>query len=142
MKEFIEKLIGRLEEIYNRNDKAKKKAYEEQDWEYFDLFMHRNEGVYTSISIVNQLAEEYSANTPQKSAGGWIPCSKRMPEEPFGCLVTVMDCEPMTQTDFENILPYHVGYDGETWNDADGNVIPFEVLAWQPLPQPYQPKGE
>lgn len=56
--EFIENLIGRLEEIYNRNDKAKKEAYEEQDWERFDLFTHRNEGVYTSISIVNQLAEE------------------------------------------------------------------------------------
>ena len=56
----------------------------------------------------------------------------------FGCLVTVMDCEPSTQTDFENILPYFVGYDGETWNDIDGNVIPFEVIAWMPLPQPYQ----
>ena len=59
MKDFIEKLIERLEEIYNRNDKAKKEAYEEREWEYFDLFMHRNEGVYTSISIANQLAEEY-----------------------------------------------------------------------------------
>ena len=59
MREFIEKLISKLEEIYNRNDKVKKKAYEEQDWEYFDLFMHRNEGVYTSISTVRQLAEEY-----------------------------------------------------------------------------------
>ena len=68
----------------------------------------------------------------------WIPCSERLPEEAFGCLVTVMDCEPSTQTDFENILPYFVGYDGETWNDIDGNVIPFEVIAWMPLPQPYQ----
>ena len=75
-------------------------------------------------------AEEYN--------GGWIPCSERLPEEAFGCLVTVMDCEPSTQTDFENILPYFVGYDGETWNDIDGNVIPFEVIAWMPLPQPYQ----
>ena len=23
-----------------------------------------------------------------------------------------------------------------------GEEIPFEVVAWQPLPQPYQPKGE
>ena len=72
----------------------------------------------------------------------WIPCSERLPEEEFGCLVTVMDCEPSTQTEFENILPYFVGYDGETWNDADGEEIPFEVIAWQPLPAPYQPNGE
>ena len=66
----------------------------------------------------------------------------RLPDEAFGCLVTVMDCNPSTQTEFENILPYFVGYDGETWNDADGEEIPFEVIAWQKLPRPYQPKGE
>jgi hypothetical protein len=59
MKEFIEKLIGRLEELYDRNDKTKKIAYEEQDWEKFDLFTHRCEGIYSAIAIVNQLAEEY-----------------------------------------------------------------------------------
>ena len=83
-----------------------------------------------AIKIVKQEAEQYN--------NGWIPCSERLPEEAFGCLVTVMDCEPSTQTDFENILPYFVGYDGETWNDADGKEIPFEVIAWMPLPQPYK----
>ena len=86
------------------------------------------------VKTVKQTAEEYN--------NGWIPCSERLPDEAYGCLVTVMDCEPSTQTEFENILPYFVGYDGETWNDADGEKIPFEVLAWQPIPQPYQPKGE
>ena len=69
---------------------------------------------------------------------GWIACSDLLPEEPFGCLVTIIDCEPVTQTDFENILPYFVGYDGESWNDEDGNEIPFEVIAWMPLPEPYK----
>ena len=83
-----------------------------------------------AIEIVKQEAEQYK--------GGWIPCSDRLPEEAFGCLVTVIDCEPVTQTDFENILPYVVGYDGESWNDEDGNEIPFEVIAWQPLPKPFK----
>ena len=81
-----------------------------------------------AIEIVQKVAEEYN--------GGWIPCSERLPEEPFGCLVTVIDCEPVTQNEFANILPYFVGYDGESWNDADGEEIPFEVIAWQPLPEP------
>lgn len=68
----------------------------------------------------------------------WIPCSERMPEEAYGCLVTVMDCEAYSMEDFENIYPEFVGWDGETWNDGDGEEIPFEVIAWMPLPKPYK----
>ena len=71
---------------------------------------------------------------------GWIPCSDRLPEEAFGCLVTVIDCNPVTQKEFENILPYVVGYDGNGWNDIDGETIPFEVIAWMELPSAYRPK--
>lgn len=73
---------------------------------------------------------------------GWISCSERLPEEAYGCLVTVMDYEPMTGQEFENILPYFAGYDGHAWYDSDGQEIPFEIIAWQPIPEPYQPKGE
>lgn len=68
---------------------------------------------------------------------GWIPCDERLPEEAFGCLVTVMDYNQATETEFENILPYVVGYDGNGWNDADGETIPFEVIAWKPLTETY-----
>ena len=87
-----------------------------------------------AIEIVKQEAEQYN--------NVWIPVEERMPEEAFGCLVTVIDCNPVTLTEFENILPYVVGYDGDSWNDADGEEIPFEVIAWRKLPTPYQPKGE
>ena len=94
-----------------------------------------------AIEIVKQEAEKFVPDT-NVGSNGWIPVSERLPDEAFGCLVTVMDCEPSTQTEFENILPDFVGYDGETWNDADGEEIPFEVIAWMPLPEPYQSKGE
>ena len=96
-----------------------------------------NNGINRAYSIVNEVAEEFATDT-NVGTNGWIPCSDRLPEEPFGCLVTVIDCEPVTQTDFENILPYFVGYDGKSWNDEDGNEIPFEVIAWQPLPEPFK----
>ena len=90
------------------------------------------------MDCVVELAKEIVQEVAKEYKGGWIPCSEQLPEDAFGCLVTVIDCEPSTQTDFENILPYVVGYDGDSWNDSDGNVIPFEVIAWQPLPETYK----
>ena len=77
-------------------------------------------------------------NTVIEEGKQWIPCSERMPEQPYGCLVTVEDEEPMTGRMFETILPYFVGWDGERWNDSEGEQCPFEVIAWMPLPEPYK----
>lgn len=83
---------------------------------------------------LDELAEEVG----ELGNPGWIPCSERLPDKAFGCLVTVMDGDPYTEIEFENVLPYHVGYDSGRWNDADGEEIPFEVIAWMPLPEPYK----
>ena len=146
MKKLIEKIIEKLEEIQIENTCSdcphKEKCDEVQENisdETTDLCGATIKAL--AIEIVKQEAERFGTDT-NVGRNGWIPVSERLPDEAFGCLVTVMDCEPSTQTEFENILPYFVGYDGETWNDADGEEIPFEVIAWQPLPQPYQPKGE
>ena len=123
MNESFENILERLE-----RDIAGKPTPEEY-----------NNGINRAYQIVQEVAEEFATDT-NVGTDGWIPCSERLPEEPFGCLVTVIDCEPVTQTDFENILPYFVGYDGESWNDEDGNEIPFEVIAWQRLPLPFKDK--
>lgn len=121
-KEF-EKILERLDESYID-------CFHQGDYKF-------NNAIDKAEQIVKEVAEEFATDT-NVWTNGWIPCSVRLPEEPFGCLVTVIDCEPVTQTDFENILPYFVGYDGESWNDEDGNEIPFEVIAWKPLPEPYK----
>lgn len=72
------------------------------------------------------------------SAQRWIPVTERLPEEPFGCIVTVWDTNPFTMDEFENVLPYFVGWDGEQWNDGDGELCPFEVIAWMPLPESWK----
>lgn len=69
----------------------------------------------------------------------WIPVGERLPEKPYGCLVIV------EQDDYwgeprEVMYPHFAGYDGEQWNDGDGEKIPLEVTHWMPLPAP--PKGE
>ena len=67
--------------------------------------------------------------------GGWISVDDRMPDAPFGCLLIVWDspCSPGGD-DFLNYLPYFAGWDGEQWNDGDGEKVPFEVVYWMPLP--------
>ena len=59
MKEFVEKLIGRLEE--EKGNAKKRNAF------YTELTYRR------VIQIVNQLAEEYN--------NGWIDCEKELPKE-------------------------------------------------------------
>ena len=135
MKSVFEKIIEKLEEMIHPKQlyfckyaRGGCKHLDNDDKDCMECV------VENAIEIVKQEAEKYD--------NAWISCSDRLPEEAFGCLVTVIDCNPVTLTEFENILPYVVGYDGDGWNDADGETIPFEVIAWQPLPQPYQQMGE
>ena len=143
MQEVFSKIIEKLEEyeyenLVERDSEQSQHCKDIGDCEGMDCSLC----VFNkAIEIVKQEAEKFGTDT-NVGSNGWIPCSVRLPDEAFGCLVTVMDCNPSTQTEFENILPYFVGYDGETWNDADGEEIPFEVVAWRKLPTPYQPKGE
>lgn len=70
--------------------------------------------------IVQEVSEEYK--------GGWIPCNDRLPKNDCYCLVTTSDMEI-------GIREY--GYSkGFGWDGFE------RIIAWQPLPEPYQPKGE
>jgi hypothetical protein len=148
MKEFIEKLIGRLEEQKTSYREIRKNTYcrrtEMDDCDscradhYLDA---RLEGINKAIKIVNQLAEEYN--------GGWISVNDRLPEEngkyivyyrkwSFGNYLPKFDEKEI------RILRYSTnGWFFPTYGDTEAEKdIHREVLAWQPLPAPYQPKGE
>ena len=130
MKEFIGKLIGRFEEQKTRYREIRKNTYcrrtEMDDCDscradhYLDA---RLEGINKAKEIVNELAKEHK--------GGWIPCSERLPNHMQTVLFTSED-----------------GYVDCGWYDANenwcvnDNYFPnaFRFIAWQPLPEPYQPK--
>ena len=85
----------------------------------------------------------------QPKIGEWIPCNKRLPDDPEGGI-------PHTREEVEwalikdTIKQYIVMIDGATeptmlfyggddrWYDQDGRLYPCRVIAWMPLPEPYQ----
>ena len=151
MKEFIEKLIGRLEE--------------KQD-EYFHGKSDYEEGKYNAYDevaqIVNQLAEEYkicykscteceaydkeknhcpkfcyiieeTIKEIEENHSGWIPCSDRLPET---------SGEYYTYVYYDGHYIYSIdeidcGGIVKEWNCSSD----YKILAWKPI-TPYQPKGE
>lgn len=129
MKEFIEKLIGRLEEYSN-----------------YAFNIPPQMAVESCINIVNQLAEEYN--------GGWISVDDKLPEDCdnrfYMCIVEnhEEDLPMFCQYDEEYGFGFwHDIYDEHTLGFVDSEFRTNEelgyekVVAWQNVPS-YQPKGE
>lgn len=147
MKEFIEKLIGRLEEL--RIDKSNYFGVLNIVAEKYD---RANEMLDDAIEIAKELAEEYipctkhctdceaydlvKHNCPkfckviketveelaEEYNNGWIPCSERLPKSNGWYLVT-------------NVLEV---VQQQYWGASHWQKLRDEaVIAWMPLPQPY-----
>ena len=115
MKEFINKLIGRLE--------ARKKiilSHKIIDAEDESMIFTYNE----TINIVNELAEEYT-NTSTDTSSGWIACSERLPE----ANQKVLTCDKDGWISVNVNMPY-IG----VRNDFECGYY----VAWMPLPAPYK----
>lgn len=128
MNEFIENLIGRLEEL--RNDKYMNgvSRFTPNEKKVFDI----------AETIVNQLAEEYKGTISKTENAGWIPCSRELPPQPKeNPAFDNRTLEIYLVSDSISDYPYRAFWNGKYWTDGFSNV---EVIAWQPLPAPYQPK--
>ncbi len=111
MNEFIDKLIGRLEE----------ESYQEtmDDLDPFGDIPRMVVSLNKSIEIVNELAEEYN--------NGWIACNERLPSEKDGA---VLICDEKGEVSTGKYSEY-----SETWYKGDMCAVGgADVIAWQPLP--------
>ena len=134
MKEFIDKLISRLEE--EKKDANYWSCLEE------DYFGGKEYAFEEAISIVNQLAEEYinTSTISKMETVGWIPCSERLPELTEGTeCFKQSKCCLTTLKWWDGDMTESVGWYNQSgvWNEDSKNC---KVVAWMPLPAPYQQK--
>lgn len=136
MKEFVEKLISRLQKATYDMEICEEQF--DMNSPYFMDVDYKMVKFDDAKTIINELAEEYSENTPQKSAGGWIPVTERLPEydeesEYYEAVIVTLDSGRVTNAYYRNL-------DDEWWVNA-GGVSRYEktehVIAWQSFPKAY-----
>lgn len=85
-----------------------------------------------AIEIVEQATEEYN--------NGWIPCSVELPPQPkSNPKLNGRYVELYMVVESESDYPFRAFWNGKSFTDG---MFPLDVVAWQPLPPKYQPKGE
>ena len=106
-----------------------------------DVDLGRVFGLEKAIEIVKQEAEQCN--------NGWIACSERLPEESGYYLVTYHDWSdgnflPKYDDTYVRRLHYQISEHFVGWNypknvdDRAENDCHKEVIAWQPLPEPFK----
>lgn len=153
MEQFIEKLIGRLKKYQIEYKSGFGELTDET------VFRVMENVIYT----VKELAEEYMTcykscteceaydkekhNCPkfcyiiaetvkeiEENNNGWIPCSDKYPED--NQIVLTIDSEGNME-----VLDYDTNWEN-SFCKYGGTVKVFNIIAWQPLPEPYKAKGE
>lgn len=132
MQEVFEKIIEKLEEENRRLKSLRNNCIALSDSEVNAI---ENKAYNFSIEIVKQEAEKYN--------NGWVPCSSgKLPDEGD-------EFYPMCFVALDNgaVCLGVYRYDDKQWytkmiKDETLYTTKRNVIAWQPLPEPYQQKGD
>ena len=145
MNEAFEKILERLEEKLKKSEERYHRYLDDSNlhcmFDRSDIEEKRVDTIKEMIEIVHEVAEEYK--------GGWIPCSERLPEESGYYLVTYHDWSdgnflPKYDDTYVRRLHYQISDHFVGWNypknvdDRAENDCHKEVIAWQPLPEPFK----
>lgn len=117
MQEVFEKIIANLE-------KEKLRCFDTENQLYTDKI-----GIWCfdrAKEVVTQVVAEYN--------NGWIPVEDRLPEVEADVLLSLRSLDIYTG--------FRANTEGCFYVEGEGYVEDENVLAWKPLPEPYQPKGE
>lgn len=119
-----------MQEVF---EKIKQKAKERSKKMFVEKLGDKNYVYLQAIGtkeldkIIEQVAKEHN--------NGWILVSERLPKEKMPVLI----CNEIGEITSTWYLPYG---DEKRFKKFMHKIGESETIAWQPLPEPYQPKGE
>ena len=117
MNKAFEKILEKLEELIEKSYYSATEGNRNGG--------RRNSAYHRVKKIVQETAEEYN--------DGWIPCSERLPEDDSICIVTVEYPNNETMVDYG-----WFDRNGVCWFVGMHEFRTSNVLAWQPLPEPFK----
>ena len=126
MNEAFEKILERLEESYID-------CFHQGDYKF-------NNAIDKAEQIVQEVSEEFATDT-NVGTNGWIACSDRLPEIDGNTSDIVLVCG-------SNGFQYMAFWcDDLKWRFcecgmAKNPILWTEIVAWQPLPEPYKESDE
>ena len=117
MNKAFEKILERLEATMDiAQDDSVSELIRTRIW---------NKALHKAKQIVQEVAEEYNV--------GWISCSERLPEDDSICIVTVEYPNNKTMVDYG-----WFDSNGVCWFVGMQEFRTSNILAWQPLPEPFK----
>lgn len=141
LEKILEEIKERIEKLNMADNMCRENAERNRNFEgvkYFQSLMFATERAESIIEdiIRSHMEDAKDTNVPSN----WIPCSERLPnEEEF----IKAYCRNIYAAEFIVMikgatLPTTLYFKNGSWTDMKGNY--YNVVAWQPLPEPY--KGE
>lgn len=129
-RQAIEEIKSEIPKIHELFDIAYE--YNKEDFTRTELSQKCTTYLLDMWQTLGAIVDNYS---PAENKGEWIPVSERLPEKNVWVLVTVEKSGKC----FQEIMRRSNYF--EAWID-DIDYYTDEIIAWQPLPEPYEEGGK
>lgn len=130
LEKILEEIEERIKKVNEADNMCRVNAERNRNFEsvkYFQSLMFATE---RAESIIGDIIRSHMDEVEND---GWISVEERLPKEP-----EFMEDSYIVQQ--KNVIdPFSAYWDGKEWTDVNDDKVE-EVIAWQPLPEPYKPK--
>lgn len=129
-------------ELIKKLREVAKKYYDNNGSNEYEVFKYLHEAATTIEELSAKLHSANMERSSQYYNGGWIPCQERLPEEKDYKSCYENYDGAVLWCDDKGLIGVGWYYEStKQWSDINDNKVGI-VLAWRPLPEPYQTNDE